>query len=243
MWPSSTYKIVNDNIPISEREAVRIFRGGHRVPERRVKATGARAPYHHGNLRAALLGLAIEQIERDGIETLSLRSLARELGVSHAAPSRHFRTRADLLAAIALDGAERLVAAASSALSPAPEADHGADDPVVRLRAFADAFLGWVSSNPAHHRVMRHPEVVRHADTELVGLLRDFATRLEGAVSAAQANGWKTGVPAGSVVFQLIATLEGTASILSDPLYGMIDARLPTTDVAEHTLERLLSDR
>ena len=68
--------------------------------------TATARPYHHGNLRPALLGAA-ERALADGRE-LSLRELAREIGVSHAAPRRHFADKQALLDALALDGFERL---------------------------------------------------------------------------------------------------------------------------------------
>ena len=61
-------------------------------------------PYHHGKLREALLARAREVIEEAGVEGLSLRQLARDLGVSHAAPGKHFRDKQALLDALALDG-------------------------------------------------------------------------------------------------------------------------------------------
>lgn len=61
-------------------------------------------PYHHGKLREALLARAIDFIEQAGVEGLSLRQLARDLGVSHAAPGKHFRDKQALLDALALEG-------------------------------------------------------------------------------------------------------------------------------------------
>jgi AcrR family transcriptional regulator len=60
--------------------------------------------YHHGDLRRALITQALEVIERDGLAVLSLRDLARQIGVSHAAPVHHFGDKAGLLTAIATDG-------------------------------------------------------------------------------------------------------------------------------------------
>ena len=60
--------------------------------------------YHHGNLRQALLERAAQVIAESGVEALSLRALARDLGVSHAAPSRHFPDRRALLGELAKDG-------------------------------------------------------------------------------------------------------------------------------------------
>ncbi len=73
-----------------------------RVPEQR---------YHHGDLRRTLLEAARSSIEDDGVEALSLRQLARDAGVSHAAPGRHFRDKQALLDALAEDGFHRLTAA------------------------------------------------------------------------------------------------------------------------------------
>lgn len=73
--------------------------------------------YHHGDLRRTLLEAAAASIERDGVDALSLRQLARDAGVSHAAPSRHFRDKQALLDALAEDGFNRLTAALGEASS------------------------------------------------------------------------------------------------------------------------------
>src|SRR3954451_19461203 len=64
--------------------------------------------YHHGNLRSELLEAAERTLATRGAGELSLRELARELGVSHAAPRRHFRDKQALLDALAENGFERL---------------------------------------------------------------------------------------------------------------------------------------
>ena len=74
-------------------------------------------PYHHGNLRAALLEAAERALARGG--ELSLRELAREVGVSHAAPRRHFAGKQALLDALAEDGFERLGADMRDAIAGA----------------------------------------------------------------------------------------------------------------------------
>src|SRR5260370_6246044 len=65
-------------------------------------------PYHHGNLRAALLAQAERTLREQGSEKLSLRELARQVGVSHGAPRRHFADRQALLDALAETGFSRL---------------------------------------------------------------------------------------------------------------------------------------
>lgn len=77
----------------------------------------AQRTYHHGNLRAELLDRAERTLATDGVDALSLRALARDIGVSHAAPARHFRDRQALLDALAIDGFERLNGAMHAAAS------------------------------------------------------------------------------------------------------------------------------
>ena len=74
-------------------------------------------PYHHGNLREALLERAEATVAARGIEALSLRELARELGVSHAAPQRHFAGRQELLDALAEQGFARLHVEVTAAIT------------------------------------------------------------------------------------------------------------------------------
>ena len=77
-------------------------------------AVSTSRPYHHGDLRAALLDAALELLEED--ETFSLRAVARRAGVSPNAPYRHYADKEALLAALATYGfaqlADRLEAAA-----------------------------------------------------------------------------------------------------------------------------------
>ncbi|HMU82362.1 MAG TPA: TetR/AcrR family transcriptional regulator [Leptospiraceae bacterium] len=64
--------------------------------------------YHHGDLRSAVLDEADRLLEKHGIENLSLRDVAQNLGVSHAAPYRHFPRKLDLLLALAEKGFSEL---------------------------------------------------------------------------------------------------------------------------------------
>ena len=60
--------------------------------------------YHHGNLRATLIASAVNLLEIEGVAALSLRRIARESGVSEAAPYSHFRNKKDLLTAVCVEG-------------------------------------------------------------------------------------------------------------------------------------------
>ncbi|MEU2059454.1 TetR/AcrR family transcriptional regulator [Streptomyces sp. NPDC013455] len=98
-------------------------------------------PYHHGDLRAALLRNAERTLREKGVGALSLRELARETGVSHAAPGRHFKDKQALLDALALDGYERMHQALAAA-------DHAGLGFQQRMTALARAYLGFAVEHP-----------------------------------------------------------------------------------------------
>ncbi|MFD3745551.1 TetR/AcrR family transcriptional regulator [Nocardia sp. NPDC058633] len=97
-------------------------------------------PYHHGDLRAALLTRAEATLREAGVDGLSLRQLARDTGVSHAAPSRHFRDKQALLDALAITGLERLGACFERAVIDGPI--------TARLHTLATAYLRFAVDNP-----------------------------------------------------------------------------------------------
>ncbi len=130
--------------------------------------TGHR-PYHHGNLRRAVLDAALDVIADQGPGAVSLRDLARRAGVSHAAPAHHFGDRAGLLTAIAAEGNGLL---AESLEAAADLADLG-----VRYVRFALA-------HPAHFQVMYQPHLL-HADAPELAAARDRVDRtLRTAIAA-----------------------------------------------------------
>ena len=70
--------------------------------------------YHHGNLKKELLDCALKMCERDGYTKLSIRSLAKESNVSQTAPYRHFKTKEELYAEVAIEGFNKIHKAISN---------------------------------------------------------------------------------------------------------------------------------
>jgi AcrR family transcriptional regulator len=103
--------------------------------------------YHHGDLRAALIGAAAAEIERIGYENLSLRELAVSLGVSRAAPYRHFADRRALLAALAAGGFDALAAIYRKAGVTGKTSQ-------LRLAASGRAYLAFAEERPQLFRLM-----------------------------------------------------------------------------------------
>jgi AcrR family transcriptional regulator len=106
----------------------------------------AESRYHHPDLRTALVEAGAAAIERSGYENLSLRELAESVGVSRAAPYRHFADKRALLAAVAADGFDRLTAIYN--------AIPGQKTPQDRLAAAGRAYLAFAAERPQLFRLM-----------------------------------------------------------------------------------------
>lgn len=91
--------------------------------------------YHHGDLKACLMDLARQRVLAQGPETVSLRDISREAGVSHAAAYRHFPTKEALLAVVATQGFEELTATCQAACNP------HSDAPLEQLQACGLAYV------------------------------------------------------------------------------------------------------
>ena len=109
--------------------------------------------YHHGNLRAELLDTAIAQLSNTPIDELSLRALARAVGVSQTAPYRHFQDKGDLLAAMATRGYRDLLTTLLDAGTAV------GDCPREQLIAFAHAYVDYAANNPQLFKLMFGPAV------------------------------------------------------------------------------------
>lgn len=114
-------------------------------------------PYHHGELRAALVAAALDILERDGPAALSLRGLARSVGVSAMAPYHHFEDRAALLAAVAAAGFDQLQQRKLDL-----HAQLGAS-PKEALIAGTESYVRFVLDHPNLYRLMKGAEFADHA--------------------------------------------------------------------------------
>tara|TARA_R110000824_G_scaffold155226_5_gene327702 strand:+ start:15461 stop:16108 length:648 start_codon:yes stop_codon:yes gene_type:complete len=191
--------------------------------------------YHHGNLRKALLDRAVHVIAEQGIESLSLRALARDLGVSHAAPSRHFADKAELLRALATEGNDHFATYVLEA------ADQAGDDPLVRYAAMGKAYIRFSIDFPAYYRTITHPDVSSQADADLRATGERRIHVIEDAARIAQAAGWLPDETTEDVVMFSIATVRGVAAMLNDPLHGPT-LQKNDADALIETMVRLIID-
>jgi AcrR family transcriptional regulator len=170
-------------------------------------------PYHHGNLRAEILQRAVEVIDIEGIEALTLRGVARDLGVSHGAPNRHFSNKQALLSEIAAEGWTQVRDATLSAAN-----ETGSDDPHVRLNAMGRGYMRWALNHRPLFRTLFHPDVMRFATRELRSVMNEFADTVQEAVAATQAAGRHPLVPLPLLTLFTNAVPTGAAILLLDPI-------------------------
>ncbi len=121
--------------------------------------TGASAkpatPYHHGDLRPALVKAALAILEETGLSALSLRETARRVGVSHAAPYHHFADLDALADAVAAEGfrLQKVAMEVASGIAPATGLE--------ALRAYGAVYAAFATRHPALFRLMYTRERVR----------------------------------------------------------------------------------
>lgn len=104
--------------------------------------------YHHGDLRAALLRAAEDELTAHGVEGFSLRSVAKRAGVSHAAPAHHFGDVTGLLTALTAEGFRRFLAMQNAREAVAEK------DPKSQLVAAGLGYIDFAMSSPALFRLM-----------------------------------------------------------------------------------------
>lgn len=115
-----------------------------------VEATPQRS-YHHGNLRNELLDTAEAQLADTNVDELSLRALARAIGVSQTAPYRHFKDKNELLAALATRGYRALLSALKAS------ADGAEGDPRAEMLGFAQSYVSYAINHTDLFKLMFGP--------------------------------------------------------------------------------------
>lgn len=179
--------------------------------------------YHHGDLRHALVEAALDLLAEGGTEALGLRELARRVGVSAAAPYRHFKDRQALIQAVAAAGFEKFDIAISGAKDGvAPEA---------QFAAMAEAYVRFALDHPRLYRLMfsselgkfEDPELRRAADAAYAGLAVAAAKEDPGSPGEAAISAWA--FVHGLSMLLLDGQLLGVTPQTADPLIRKLARR------------------
>ncbi len=173
-------------------------------------------PYHHGDLRNALLQAGLEILDKEGSGAVTLRAIATRAGVSHAAPTHHFGNAKGLMTALATIAFDRLYASIAAAVDAAPK------QTIEQVRAAGRGYLGFAMSNPGLFRLMFTCSLVDDADPELQRAGgRAYQQLLSIAAPAAAQRGGRSTDDVSAVALQIWCTVHGFAHLL---LEGQIDA-------------------
>ncbi|MFI7600171.1 TetR/AcrR family transcriptional regulator [Actinoplanes sp. NPDC049681] len=168
--------------------------------------------YHHGDLRAALIEASFAQLaEGGGLPRFSVAAVARRLGVSTAAPYRHFPDRTHLLGAVSGAAAHDLAAAIAAA------ADAAGTDPADRLAAAAGAYVRYVARTGAGFHVIYAGELHALPDETRRDRTRALMTTL---LDLAAATGCPSYQEAVQLVEATIAVAHGYTSLYADGFFA-----------------------
>lgn len=173
--------------------------------------TAGQRAYHHGHLREELLARALEILEREGAQAISLRALAQDCGVSKSAPYRHFPDRDALLFALMLHGWSDLFAALSAA-SALPST------PLQGLTSMGRGYLDFALRRPGMYRLLFTGEGKTLAAARGCPEGTDAFALLVAQVAKAQARGWKKTLPTAQVALSIWALVHGTADLALEGL-------------------------
>ncbi|MEV6278142.1 TetR/AcrR family transcriptional regulator [Nocardia sp. NPDC051832] len=181
--------------------------------------------YHHGDLREQLLQRAELTLRESGVDRLSLRQLARDVGVTHNAPSRHFRDKQALLDALAQSGFERLGADFRATDVDGPFAD--------RFRRLARTYLSFAVANPALLTLMFARKHSPTAGAEMAAAVQQAFTVPALLTAQAQERGEIVAGDPLRIGMSVAVSLQGLASFVSS---GLV-----TPEAAEELLEETIT--
>ncbi|WP_027575929.1 TetR/AcrR family transcriptional regulator [Bradyrhizobium sp. WSM1743] len=206
-------------------------------PARRAGSAKTETPYHHGALREALLQAAERVLERDGLAGLTLRAVAREAGVSHAAPTHHFGDLTGLLSELAAVGFRQFNAAMGSACDTATT-------PLERALARPKAYVAYAQAHPGMYGIMfrterldySRPSLHEAAEASFAGLANAI-----GAMRQEQISGDALTLNQGAAIARAWSLVHGFTMLLLDGRLEDILERLPEGTTAERLLEAMLT--
>ncbi len=126
-----------------------------------VNIMSSESNYHHGSLRAALIKAAFTLLDKDGIDAVTIRQIARVVGVAHSAPANHFKNKRELFTALALEIFKQLSKTLKSELEP--------NDKNLResIHAFSKTILDFGLKHPNRYTLLSRRDCFNSSDEEL----------------------------------------------------------------------------
>jgi AcrR family transcriptional regulator len=219
--------------PPANRRAAKAVVPGRSGAKGRPAADGR---YHHGALHDALLEAAEKVLERDGLPGLTLRAVAREAGVSHAAPTHHFGDLTGLLSELAAIGFRQFNLAMAAAGS-------GGASPLDRALARAKAYVGYARAHPDMYGLMFRTERLDMTRPSLHEAASASFAGLAGAIGASrheQISAEALSLDQAAAIARAWSLVHGFTMLLLDGRLADILHRLPAGTDAETLLDAML---
>lgn len=210
--------------PAAPRETVRRSRAA------------AETPYHHGALRDALLQAAEKVLERDGLAGLTLRAVAREAGVSHAAPTHHFGDLTGLVSELAAIGFRQFNAAMVAARATGTT-------PLGKAIAGAKAYVTYAQAHPGMYGLMFRTERIDMSRPSLHEAAEASFAGLAGAIGASRHEEIRQqalSLDQAAAIARAWSLVHGFTMLLLDGRLGAILERLPKGTSVETLLDAML---
>jgi AcrR family transcriptional regulator len=211
-------------------------RGPRKTRAPRAARASQNAPYHHGALRDALLEAAELVLERDGLAGLTLRAVAREAGVSHAAPTHHFGDLSGLVSELAAIGFRQFnTAMAATCIEGATPNEMGL--------ARAKAYVAYARAHPGMYGLMFRTERLDMKRASLHEAATAAFAGLAGAVGASrheQIHEEALSLGQAAAIAHAWSLVHGFTMLLLDNRLSDILHRLPEGADAETLLEAML---
>jgi len=197
--------------------------------------TASKPTYHHGNLPEALRRAAIDLAREGKLGSLSLRAVARQAGVSAAAPYRHFASREALLAAIAAEGYRMRTAATHAALLSL------AGRPLEQFLEAGVQYVIFAHEHPGHYAIMSAPEI---ADTSGYPMLHEASVEsssiLMQSIRNCQAAGLLAQADAHDIAAAAWASVHGLAALISSGQLATLGFDLDSPEAVARRVTRIL---
>jgi len=193
-------------------------------------------PYHHGALRDALLEAAERVLERDGLAGLTLRAVAREAGVSHAAPTHHFDDLTGLVSELAAIGFRQFNAAMAAAGSIGGSG-------LEKAMARAKAYVAYAQAHPGMYGLMFRNERIDMKRPSLHEAASASFAGLAGAIGASrheQISEQALSLEQAAAIARAWSLVHGFTMLLLDGRLSGILRRLPKGTNAEILLDAML---
>jgi AcrR family transcriptional regulator len=221
--------------PVKTREAAKAVAEKKPAARRGSRSTGE-APYHHGALHEALLKAAETVLERDGLAGLTLRAVAREAGVSHAAPTHHFGDLTGLVSELAAIGFRQFNAAMAVASAEGTL-------PIEKAVARAKAYVAYAQAHPGMYGLMFRTERLDMSRPSLHEAASASFAGLAGAIGASRHEHIEEealSLDQAAAIARAWSLVHGFTMLLLDDRLSDILRRLPKGTDAETLLDAML---